>query len=258
MAGAIPVTCPKCQKQLQVSADLAGKKIRCKGCGEIIAVTAPASKSSPAKSAAAAAKPAAAVGKSPAAPAKPAAPKPAAPAAPKIFDDDGPATYGFAADEAAAAAANPVQAAPKLPGETSNPYGITETEEGLRCPNCAQEMEEGDVVCLHCGYNTQTREQGKTKRVHDITSQDRFQWLLPGILCVVAILALIGFDIFFWIGLKADWWDPMDEWMENNSFSMGLRVWELVFSLWLMWLAGKFAFNRLIVNPNPPEEERYN
>ncbi|MGE3805856.1 MAG: hypothetical protein AB7K24_14365 [Gemmataceae bacterium] len=259
MAGAIPVTCPKCSKQLQVAAELAGKKIRCKGCGEIIPVKAPASKSSPAKPPSQAIKPAPA-GKNPTAPIRPAPAKPpaAAPKPPVFDDDDGPATYGFASDDEKAAADKPaVAAAPKLPGEESNPYGLTNIEEGYRCPHCAKEMEEGDIVCLHCGYNTQTREHGKTKRVFDITSQDRFQWLLPGMLCVAAVLALIGFDIFFWIGLKSSWWDPMDEFMENKSFSMGLRVWELIFSLWLMWLAGKFAFNRLIVNPNPPEVERY-
>ena len=30
-------------------------------------------------------------------------------------------------------------------------YGMTEEYLGPRCPNCANAMEEGDIVCLHCG-----------------------------------------------------------------------------------------------------------
>ena len=41
MADTIPVTCPECDKSMQVPAKLAGKKIRCKGCETTITVPAP-------------------------------------------------------------------------------------------------------------------------------------------------------------------------------------------------------------------------
>jgi hypothetical protein len=41
MADTIPVTCPECEKQMQVPAKLAGKKIRCKGCEATILVKEP-------------------------------------------------------------------------------------------------------------------------------------------------------------------------------------------------------------------------
>ncbi len=41
MATTIPITCPKCAKQVNVPATLAGKKIKCKGCGHILLVEAP-------------------------------------------------------------------------------------------------------------------------------------------------------------------------------------------------------------------------
>jgi hypothetical protein len=45
MAGTIPITCSKCAKQINAPAELAGKKIKCKGCGYILLVEAPSAKS---------------------------------------------------------------------------------------------------------------------------------------------------------------------------------------------------------------------
>ena len=38
MAGTIVITCPDCEKQTKVPDNLAGKKVRCKGCGSVVAV----------------------------------------------------------------------------------------------------------------------------------------------------------------------------------------------------------------------------
>ena len=48
MATTIVVTCPECKKQMKASDELAGKKIRCKGCDNVFAVKVPGAKSSPA------------------------------------------------------------------------------------------------------------------------------------------------------------------------------------------------------------------
>ena len=64
-------------------------------------------------------------------------------------------------------------------------------------------MESEDaVVCLNCGYNTQTREQFQTRKVHDLGGGEHFIWLLPGIACALAVLIVIGFNI--WYLLKID------------------------------------------------------
>ena len=36
-------------------------------------------------------------------------------------------------------------------------------------------------------------------------------------------------------------------------FHPGIETWVVVFCLWLMWRAGKFAFKRLVLNYMPPE-----
>jgi hypothetical protein len=40
MASTITITCPECDKQMKVSAEVVGKKIRCKGCSAVFSVKA--------------------------------------------------------------------------------------------------------------------------------------------------------------------------------------------------------------------------
>lgn len=106
----------QCGKALNVKDELAGKAVKCPGCGKTIRVPAKSSSAS-----GAAGKPAAG---------KPAAGKPAAPRAPQAADDDGLddlfAEEGFGKTVAAA------------------------------CPSCGAEMKAGAVLCTKCGFNKQT------------------------------------------------------------------------------------------------------
>jgi hypothetical protein len=80
-------------------------------------------------------------------------------------------------------------------------------------------------------------------------------WVLPGILCIVAILALIGGIIYLWTGmpdpenpkLKDEWW---------ISFIRPAQVWGSFLAGFLIWGAGMFAVYRLIMHPTPPEKEK--
>jgi DNA-directed RNA polymerase subunit RPC12/RpoP len=237
MPATISISCPECKKQLNLPETLKGKKIRCKDCGTVFPVT-PA----------------------------PAAAKPAAPfkAAAKMEEDEDAGSYGFASEDSAAS--KPADQPPPKPppaakkgdddDEGSNPYGVTETSIAARCPHCAKKMESEDaIVCLHCGYNTQTRKRADTKYVYEITPQDRTMWLLPGVLNVLAILFLIGLDIFFVFGLSQTW-KNIDEWTESKALSNGLCLWFVVGSMFAMWKCGRFAFTRLILHPTPPEVEK--
>jgi predicted Zn finger-like uncharacterized protein len=193
MSNPINVSCPECQKQLKVSEELRGKKVRCKGCGHVFAI--------PAAEAKAKAKPAPAKG----------------------ADDDGPGSYGVVAEESS------------IP----------------RCPHCAQQMESADaVVCIHCGYSTATRQRIETKKVIETTGGDRLSWVLPGLLAIGGIFLLAGFDLWYCLKLPALVEKTDNEWLSYKGF----RVWVVVFSLFLMAFAGRFAFHRLVLNPTPPEE----
>ena len=227
MASTITITCPECDKQMKGPAEVLGKKIRCKGCGATFLARAGTGASAPA-------------------PAKPAA-KPAGKPAAK--QNPGKPAGG----KAPAAKAEKPAKKPSEDDEDNSPYGYTEEKLGNRCPDCANEMEtEEAVICLHCGYNRETRTKARMRKVAEITGGDVFLWLLPGILCALGLLILFVFNIIF-VVYSEEWFDP-DAWY---SFFGGkaAKIWLVVISLFWAYLGGKFAIRRLIMDNRPPEIE---
>src|SRR5262245_10666903 len=159
MGTTIVISCPECKKQIKAPSELQGKRIKCKACGSIFEVRAASAKTNPAAKPAPTAK--AASGLRP-------EPEPAKPTQPEHEEDD------------------------------RNPYRLTTVDLTPRCPFCANEMEsEEAVICIHCGYNTQTRSRVQSKVTIETTGADYFQWWLPAILSIVFIFVLIGFDVFY-------------------------------------------------------------
>jgi len=136
--------------------------------------------------------------------------------------------------------------------EDANPYGVADLQLAPRCPNCAADMDAEDVVCLNCGYNTVTREQFRPKKVRDVTGLDVFLWLLPGILCVLGILALITLDVVYCLMID-DWVEP-EAWTSVFA-SLGVKIWLVIPTLFTMYFLGRFAVKRLLINNSPPEVE---
>jgi hypothetical protein len=252
MAATIPVNCPECKKQLNLPESLKGKKIRCKDCGTVFPVVEAAATA--AKPAAGAAKPAA----------KPAAAKAAAK---KSDDEDGPATYAFQNDEPppqdGVKAAAPPPPKPKGAYDEPNPYGVTETDLTYRCPHCAKEMESEDaVICLHCGYNTQTRKKAEIRRIYDLTPQDKMMWLVPGFISVFLILFLAWLGWFFvWSGTMKSSWTVVDGWFDEatppktSALTKGVCLWFLSGCAYAIYRCGRTVVYRFIQQPVPPEEE---
>lgn len=219
MATTILIICPECGKQIKAPDNVLGKKVRCKFCQAAFV----ASKGG---------------GKKPAGgkPGKPAAGKPAPvpaakPSKPAIDDDDDDDEDG-----------------PTL-------YGLTDVSLAPRCPDCANEMEEGQIVCLICGYNTRTREKAQTVKTYDNTFMDKFIWLLPGIVCALTALGLIGFDI--WYLLKID--DVVgkdDSWYLTMWTVSGIKLWVVIMTLFGIYFAGYYGIKRLVFNYKRPEVEK--
>jgi hypothetical protein len=137
-----------------------------------------------------------------------------------------------------------------------NPYGVTELDLTPRCPFCAKEMEsEEAIICVHCGYNTQTRSMGATKRTFANTGQDIFMWMLPAFGCILAILALAAGVIYLWTSLpnpedpkvKEEWW---------KHFIEPAKIWGSIAAGFMAFFAGMFAIKRLVIQPTPPEMEK--
>jgi hypothetical protein len=246
MASTISTTCPKCKKIFNVLAELQGKKIRCKECGNIFRVQGANGKPDDGKKQKVAGSSAGAAGKG----AAKEATAPATGAKPRPMDDD----------------------------EDSTPIGLTTVEIVPRCPVCANEMESATaIICLHCGFNTRTRETQKTKRVADITTRDLVKWQLPGYICAFAIFFFIGFWVFFHFALPhIIFGDKWNETLELADVDGSRRkaaghdklgesaFWSYLFhpgcEWWLdMALAGAtvycgyFAYKRCIRNRRPPE-----
>jgi DNA-directed RNA polymerase subunit RPC12/RpoP len=221
MAASITVVCPECNKTLQAPADFVGKKVRCKQCGHVF-------RASPAPPQGVVAR--APGAKPPAAAANNVRP-PVAPLTPPSTDDDDDDGGG-------------------------NPYSVsTDASHGVaRCPECANEMESPDaIICLHCGYDTVTRERHAMKKLEEITDGDKFMWLLPGFLCGFGVLFLIVFDVLYCVLMRPT---KDSSWFVEILGYGGTKMWMVITTLFFMAFLGRFAFLRLILHPNPPEVER--
>jgi DNA-directed RNA polymerase subunit RPC12/RpoP len=249
----ILITCPKCKKQLPGPAELQGKKIRCKSCGQAFVVKAAApTKGAPAKTVPAS-QPGKAQGKTKAA---------AAPPPPKAPDESEVKFYKFA-DGESAPAAPPLAPTPLAqPGATGdpldkagkNPYKLGDVIESVaRCPQCAFELEsEEAIICFKCGYNVQTRTRTTTVKVYDHTFRDWAYWLAPGIFYALIALAAIGGICYLWLGI-----DSRDENGKMSGVLFAAQVWGSVIACFILWTTGRFAFRRLVLNPHPPEKLKH-
>jgi predicted Zn finger-like uncharacterized protein len=155
------------------------------------------------------------------------------------------------------------KAAPKQDDEDDdgkNPYALAKDEEVVpRCPHCVKELEsKDDTVCLHCGYNLATRTRFETRTVYEPTSGEKFQWRLPGILCVVGIILLVTGSIILMANTKSMMEDTFLQDDETKKFMIKPGCFQLFngsLTLFLCYHLGRFAYGRLVVNNRPPEQE---
>ena len=223
MASTFVIACPDCGKQIKVTAEVIGKKIRCKECSGVFVVKKP-KEQPPAKQTP---KPAPEAAKTAAKPVR------QTNAQMEAEDDDGKTSYTLAKDDTGVA----------------------------RCPNCVKELESKDArICLHCGFDMMTRKTAEVKAVYEHTSQEVFAWRLPGILCAIGIIALI--TIYIIVFFKMEGWmregwfhdknDGKDNWLiRPNCFNLFIGM----VTAFACYHLGRFAYKRLVVNHLPPETE---
>jgi DNA-directed RNA polymerase subunit RPC12/RpoP len=216
MAGGTVISCPECKKKFKGRDDLQGKKIRCPACGENFIVKAMA------------------------------VDKPTSPAGAK----------GQAGATGAAGPATKEEFGKPTwteEDEDARPYDVTKLDLAPRCPHCANLMaSEEATICLHCGYNTQTREMGSVTKTIQHTGGERFLWLLPGLLAVAGMILFINVDLFYCLVLPGIVGGT--EWAEYAFATEASRFWMVIPTLFAIWGLGTFAYWRLIVNPVPPEK----
>jgi hypothetical protein len=140
--------------------------------------------------------------------------------------------------------------------EGKNPYKMSDVVKSLRCPQCAADMEDGDIICLNCGYNTLTRVRHHTVAIYETTFVDWILWLMPGVLAVFLVLVVIGGVVWMWLpaGLPrlAHVGTENEAWWGHFS----IRIYGSVIGAGICWWMGKFAFKRLITHVKPPEKQK--
>jgi hypothetical protein len=282
MASTVLVTCPQCRAQLRGPSQILGHKVRCKACGTAFKAqaggsisTGPISKHGNGATSAKIAPKRSATPEPVAAGAghssrrdRPAGGQPLPPKEPEPKAPREVSSYNIMVDEAKIQE----QIAQQRADTKENPnimslgghekkaksYGMQGMKLGQRCPHCAAEMpSEKAIICINCGYNLQTRSHIGTKRTYDTTSQDVFQWRLPGFVAaaVAAVTTIWLFFIFlvapFAAGennLSPPWW----------SFMGGLwfRIYGGLLLGFVTFWCSRFAYGRLILENTPPEIEK--
>lgn len=259
MATSIDLPCPKCEKVLKVPESAFGKKLKCKYCGEKFEVERvniddldeedepkkkPAGKVSK-PTTVGTSKPGGTVkSKKEKEQPKPEA-KPEAPA--------GPGAYKFADEDEDEG------------GATPNPLGVVDAGEDIpRCPHCAKELDPPDaVVCVHCGFNNQTRVKAESKKTWAPSGGDWFNHLTPGILALLGWILLIVIDVIVYLSMD-DWLTgtflEKDKSLETGKVTFYARINDacilFTFAATIMPIIKlvRFSIIRLIIN-NTPEEK---
>lgn len=132
-------------------------------------------------------------------------------------------------------------------------YGIEKLDDQVRCAFCANDLEDGQVVCLKCGYNMQTRERHDVRVLHKHTGGDYFLWHLPSALCVILTL----FCIFGIVVVWTDFIDLGEFFTENVQRWKWGAVYCTAILAWIIFSAGRFAIKRIFYHPHPPEVEKF-
>ncbi len=125
-------------------------------------------------------------------------------------------------------------------------YGVTAEKDKLHCAFCAHDMEDGQVICLHCGYNMQTRKRLETRVLEATGVEDYITYLMPGIIYAIIVLIMIGVIIWIWVDYPWDWPEKPES----------IQVYVTVACGFVIWGAGVPAFKRLVLRPHPPEREK--
>ena len=138
--------------------------------------------------------------------------------------------------------------------EDHTAYKLGQFDLRARCPNCANLMEsEEAIICVFCGYNTQTRTWGSTVRTTSVTAGQHILHLLPGVMFFLLLIIFVVGILMFCLDLPPYVVGSSWAWVFDHE---SLRMWTIGISLFFMWAFGYLTVKRLVLNPKPQELEK--
>lgn len=136
--------------------------------------------------------------------------------------------------------------------EEAGPYGVTALDLTPRCPNCANPMkDEKAFICVYCGYNSLTRQIGRTEKVIEHTTGEILLHQMPGYICVLVITLLVFGMMFYSLVLPSVVSPGAAGFFGHES----IKMWLTIIVVGIIWGCGQFAYKRLIIEPLPPEKK---
>ncbi len=217
MADTIPVTCPECDKKMQVPVSVAGKKIRCKGCETVITVPVKAAK-----------------------PAKPAKPAQATPPPARVPDDDDENAdpYGTQKDDL------DVPRCPFCAQELDPP-------DTKICLNCGYDL---DQRRRHESKKVHALTTGDYLK-HHLPAVACV--LVVAIFITLIVLSILYMrDLFLELGLEDESENPITKKKELLLPPGACSLPFTVLSLFIIWKAGWFAIKRFVYQWKPIEKKK--
>lgn len=230
------IACPKCQKRLMIPTSSLGAKVQCPSCKTVLQTPGPKG--------------------NPAAATKP---KPPAPAGVKANSAPGakapPPPGSKPPAPAPVASQTEKSSAEEEADDDAGAYGVNREDDIPRCPSCANEVESHDtVICLSCGYNIRTRTVTRLKKLVHKGFMDYLLWHALAILFTILVIGIIVWDILVFTKMPT-WLGGEESWAGSFVGGGFFRLWNTIFSLFAVWIFGRYAFVRIFLEPHPPEEE---
>ncbi|HMP61224.1 MAG TPA: hypothetical protein PKD86_17910, partial [Gemmatales bacterium] len=146
------------------------------------------------------------------------------------------------------ASVNPAQAEAQVEDEWKNfkPYDVIRESDLPRCPFCAAEVEEDQIVCLQCGFNRQSRDRHDYKMYHPLTPADWVRWLGPGVAAVIGLtfLIILAQSVFTHAP-----YNPHLDYIYFTPEYKAIPVYLFLITLLAIFSLGWFAIKRLVINP---------
>jgi hypothetical protein len=115
-------------------------------------------------------------------------------------------------------------------GSLLDEVDLAQSKTGHRCPECRADLHADDVLCVECGYNTETGRKLKTKKIENVRrvghavippADKSKETAPPGVQSLVKLLNMVG-GVAFLVGLLTVVWLAFQAYQKNPDLQSGV------------------------------------